>query len=136
MATTPSAADDVTVLRGDELHAVVAHDLRSPLTAIVGFGETMTDRWDELDDGLRRTLVGKMTAQARTLRAIAENLLSARAIDLRELDVAPAALLTDLVDRLQPLCGVHPLDLRVAPELPVVLVDRVRFLQVLVNLVG
>jgi signal transduction histidine kinase len=141
----PAGSDDadstVTVVSGEELHALVAHDLRGPLTAIVGFGDTLAERWDELDDSLRRTLVAKMTLQSRTLQAIAENLLSERSIDLGLLDVAlspiaPAALVTDVVPSLAPLAGTHELVVQVAPDLPVVLVDELRFLQVLVNLVG
>jgi two-component system sensor histidine kinase KdpD len=44
--------------------------------------------------------------------------------------------LTDLAESIAPVAGDHALDVRVAPELPVVLVDRQRFLQVLVNLVS
>jgi signal transduction histidine kinase len=144
LGMAPTAAEDtsgVEVLSGDELHALVAHDLRGPLTAIVGFGETLIEHWDQLDDDLRRSMVVKMTIQSRTLQAIAENLLSARSIDMGLLDVnvrpvAPAALLTDLAPSLVPLCGDHHLEVHVSPDLPVVLVDEQRFLQVLVNLVG
>src|SRR4051812_48865794 len=131
--TEVAPRDDV--ISGEELHALVAHDLRGPLTAIVGFGETLTEHWDQLDDDLRRSMVKKMTVQSRTLQAIAENLLSARSIDLDLLEVhvtrkAPAALLTDLATSLVPLCGDHHLDVHVAPDLPVVVVDEQRFLQV------
>ena len=130
-----------TTLSGEELYSIIAHDLRSPLAAILGFGDTLIDRWDHLADDLRRSLVEKMTAQARTLRAIADNLLAERTVDLAALDVelrpvAPAALVTEMAESLEPICDGHPLEVHVAPELPVVLVDRARFLQVLVNLVS
>ena len=144
LGLTDAAVEDdaqrVTVLAGAELHAVVAHDLQSPLSAVIGFGETLELRWDQLDDDLRRTLVRRMTAQARVLQAVASNLLAAESVDLGTVEVnllpaAPASLVTDLADSLRPLCGEHPLDVQVEPDLPVVLVDRLRLLQILVNLV-
>jgi signal transduction histidine kinase len=136
----PEQQSAVTILGERDLRAIVAHDLRSPLSAIIGFGETLGDRWDEVDDAMRRTLVARMTAQARALHAITENLLTASAFELDSLRVdleptAPAALLTDLAEAVRPMCGQHPLDVQVAPDLPVVLVDRVRMQQILVKLV-
>ena len=130
----------VTYLADAELRAVVAHDLRSPLTAIIGYGETLGDRWNDIDDAMRQSLVGRMTAQARALHAVTENLLTAAALDLGTVAVklepaAPASLVTELAEVLRPLSGQHPLDVRVAPDLPRVLVDRVRLQQILVNLV-
>jgi signal transduction histidine kinase len=138
--TLPTSTEGVTSLRDEELRAVVAHDLRSPLTSIIGYGETLGDRWDEVDDSMRRTLVSRMTAQARQLHAVTENLLTATALDLDRVSVklepvAPAALLTELAEVLRPHAGQHPLDVQVAPGLPRVVVDRVWLQQILVNLV-
>lgn len=136
----PATPGGVTYLAETELRAVVAHDIRGPLTAIIGFGETLSDRWDDVDETMRRSLVGRMTAQARALHAVSENLLTASALDLDALAVdlrptAPASLLTTLAETVRPLCGQHPLDVQVAPDLPPVLVDQTRFMQVMVNLI-
>jgi signal transduction histidine kinase len=138
-APEPTSAG-VTRLTDDELHAVVAHDLRGPLAAIIGFGSTLADGWGSFDDEMKRSMVARMTAQARLLQGITDNLLAARTLDLDRLDVAlapiaPAALLTDLAEDVAPIAADHPLQLEVQPELPLVLVDRERFTQVLVNLV-
>ena len=138
--TDPVPAIGGTRIGDAELRAVVAHDLRSPLSAIIGFGETLAERWDEIDDSVRRAIVGRMTAQAHSLHAITENLLTVGSVDLETINVdleavAPAALLTDLAEVVRPLVGSHPLELHVAPELPLVLVDRVRLQQIIVNLV-
>ena len=138
--TDPVPAIGGTRIGDAELRAVVAHDLRSPLSAIIGFGETLAERWDEIDDSVRRSIVGRMTAQAHSLHAITDDLLTVGAVDLEAIDVdlepvAPAALLTDLAEIVRPLAGNHPLDVHVAPELPLVLVDRTRLQQIVVNLV-
>jgi len=103
-------------------------------------GETLGESWGRLDDGVRRSIVGRMTAQARALHAITENMLVDRILDLDALTVelqpiAPAALLIDMAESLRLLCGAHDLELQIAPELSIVLVDQIRLLQVLVNLV-
>lgn len=138
---TPAATGGVTRIADTELRAVVAHDLRGSLSAIIGSGETLDERWDEIDDASRRAIVSRMTVQARSLHAMTENLLTTGAVELDSLvvdlePVAPAALLTDLAETLKPAAGAHPIDLQVAPDLPLVLVDRVRLLQVLLNVVG
>lgn len=131
---------EVTELADDEAFAVVAHDLRGPLAAIVGFGEALAGRWDTFDSDTQRSMVARMTAQARSLQTIADNLSAARSLDLDRLQavlepIAPAALVTDAAEVLTPLAGEHPLHVEVAPDLPVVLVDRECLTQVLVNLV-
>ena len=141
VSPTSTPTDGVTRLADSELRAIVAHDVRSPLSAIIGFGETLTERWEEVDDTTRRAIVTRMTAQARLLHAITENLLTTGAVDLQALPVdleaiAPAALLTDLAETLRPVAASHPLDVRVEPDLPLVLVDRVRVQQLLINLVN
>lgn len=137
----PPLPAGVTTVQDADLHAIVAHDLLGPLATIVGFGATLEERWEQLDDATRRSLVRRMTSHARDLHAIADNLLSSRRVDLDAFrvalePVAPAALLTDVADAVTPLCGDHPLRLEVSPELPIVLVDRVGFLQIIVNLVS
>jgi signal transduction histidine kinase len=141
MADDAPAVDTVTVLDGEALHGVIAHDLRGPLAAVIGFGDTLVRRWDDLDDGLRRSLVEKLTQQSRLLQVITENLITERAIDLDALvvdvhAVAPASLITDLAPRLEQLCAEHELEVDVAPDLPIVLVDETLLAQVLLNLVA
>jgi signal transduction histidine kinase len=142
-SAVPAASPDdrgVTRLADEELHAVLATDLRGPLAAIAGLGSTLATGWDAFDDETRRSMVARMTAQACQLQGVTDNMLAARTLDLDRLDVelepvAPAALLTDLAADLAPVAGDHPLALEVAPALPPVVVDRERFAQVLGNLV-
>lgn len=136
-----TVADTVTVLDGEALHGVIAHDLRGPLAAVIGFGDTLVRRWGDLDDALRHSLVEKLTQQSRQLQVITENLITERAIELDALVVdlgraAPAALVTDLVPRLEQLCTECEVEVHVAPDLPVVVVDETLFSQVLLNLVA
>lgn len=132
-APAPVAPAGVVDIGDGDLLQRAAHDLKGPISTIIGFGATLQERWDQLDDATRRTLVGHMTAQARDVYAIADNLVANLRVTLEP--VAPAALLTDIASSVRPLCGDHPLQLEVAPELPIVLVDRLALLRIVVNLV-
>lgn len=139
--SAPSTPEGVLIIDDADLRSIVAHDLMGPLETIVGFGATLEEHWKELDDPARIVLVNRMTAQARDLHTIAGNLFASRRGDLDAFAVAlephaPSALLTDVADAVTPLCGEHELRLEVEPQLPVVLVDRIGFLQIIVNLVS
>lgn len=57
--------------------AAAAHDLRSPLTGLTGFSGTLASRWDELDEGARRELVGAMASDAERAAALVRLLADA-----------------------------------------------------------
>ncbi len=58
----------------------LAHDLRSPLTAVQGFSKTLVSRWDRFDDGQRFELVETIHTEAERMeQVIAEAVARARA---------------------------------------------------------
>ena len=128
-------------LTDDELLAVAAHDLRGPLAAVIGFGETLAESWDLLPDTMRRDMVGRMTAQSRTMQHITENLLTGYAAETGSLRVSPEEVVLERVlpgitESLRPQAPRHDLRLAVVPGLPTVLADVGGLTQVLANLVG
>ena len=95
-------------IRTVELIATVAHEIRSPLTTIKGFTKTLLDRWDRLDDEMKRDMLQAINSDAdRVTRLLTELLdvsrleagkltLHRHPVDLRELAARTAA---DLADR-------------------------------------
>ncbi len=91
-----------------ELIATVAHEIRSPLTTIKGFTKTLLDRWDRLDDAMKRDMLQAINSDAdRVTRLLTELLdvsrleagkltLHRRPVELRELAERTAE---DLADR-------------------------------------
>ncbi|MFL6240245.1 MAG: PAS domain S-box protein [Actinomycetes bacterium] len=60
----------------DHLLTVTSHELRSPLTVIRGFAETLHRRYDSLPDADRRDALEAMARQARRLDALISDLLT------------------------------------------------------------
>ena len=54
----------------------VAHDLRSPLTALSGAGNLLSDRYDQLTDGERRKLASDVSEEIVWLSDLVENILN------------------------------------------------------------
>ena len=65
----------------------VSHELRTPLTAIQGIGLTLEEQWDALGDTVRRELMSRLNANARTLYQIIATLLDFSRIDAGRMDV-------------------------------------------------
>lgn len=128
-------------LRDDELYAVVAHDLRGPLGAIIGFAATLESSWELVTEEQRRDMVRRMGRQARILRTVTDNLLASRALELGAVEVEADALdaaifLLETANDLRPLAPSHEVVVVVAEGTRPVIADAGRLRQVLANLVG
>ena len=62
-------------MRGNLLRAV-SHDIRTPLTSIVGGVSTLLDSGDQLDENTRRQLLENIRDESNWLVSVVENLLS------------------------------------------------------------
>jgi signal transduction histidine kinase len=56
--------------------SVASHDMKNPLTAVLGFSSTMTRRWEQLEEDSKRTFVGIIEKQARFLSRLVDDLLT------------------------------------------------------------
>jgi signal transduction histidine kinase len=120
-------------LKGDFL-SNVSHELRTPLTAISGMGLTLEQQWDGLDEEIRRELLARLNANARTLDRIIGNLLDysrleAGRMEIRMEPVRVDDLLEQVSGRLRTLFAAHPLSVEIERGLVVradpLLLDRV-----------
>jgi signal transduction histidine kinase len=59
----------------DEFLGMVSHELRSPLTTILGNAEVLRKRWQILDDADRESALGDVAEESARLQGIVENLL-------------------------------------------------------------
>ena len=54
--------------------ASAAHELLNPITAIIGFADTLLRRWDVLDDEAKLSALHAIRRQSEQLRRLAEDL--------------------------------------------------------------
>jgi PAS domain S-box-containing protein len=128
----------------DEVVAVVSHDLRNPLNAVLIASTVLSefggaDRLEERDrrqvEVIRRS-AEQMTALAQDLLEVSS--LESGAVEMNPRPCAPQVLLRAAEEMFVPVAGEKGVELGLAPaeELPAVQADYGRMLQVLGNLVG
>ena len=135
-----AAVEETERLRADFL-AMVSHELRIPLTSIKGSAATILDAVADLDPAVVRQFVRIMRDQADHMNDLVSDLLDVARIETGALPVSPEpAEVAALVDRARSAFngagGGNVLDIDVPPDLPLVLADRGRVVQVLVNLLS
>ena len=126
--------------------ANMSHELKTPLNAIIGFGELLQE--DGLEEGAtlspkQREFVGHMVSSGRHLLTLMNDILDlsrieAGRIDLRRELVAVADVLDAARETVRPLAlkrGIH-LESDVPDSLPKIELDPVRITQVLYNLLS
>ncbi|MGH2640349.1 MAG: sensor histidine kinase [Actinomycetota bacterium] len=74
-------------LKGEFL-TTISHEMRTPLTVLMGNGVTLEENWDALDEESRLELVSGMNMNVRTLDAMLTNLLDYARMEAGELWVS------------------------------------------------
>ncbi len=122
-----------------EFLGMVSHELRTPLTSIKGSAATLTEAASDLDPAEMLQFFRIIGEQADHMRDLIGDLLDVARIETGELSVAPApADVATLVDearsRFQSGGGRNNLRIDLSPDLPLVMADGRRIIQVLNNL--
>jgi signal transduction histidine kinase len=90
--------------------AVTSHELRTPVTVIKGYADTLTNHWDSLGEAGRREAVRIIGARAGELARLVDRLLSATSDAGPVGDASPGPF--DLVETLRAAVADLPADLR------------------------
>ena len=123
-----------------EFLGMVSHELRAPLTSIKGSTATVLGAMPDLDPAEMLQFFRIIDEQADHMRGLIGDLLDAGRIDTGTLSVSPEpAEVAGLVDQarttfLSGSAGRHRVLIDLPPELPRVMADRRRIVQVLNNL--
>ncbi len=124
-----------------EFLAMVSHELRGPLTSIKGSASTVLDSPTDLDPAVTRQFFRIIDEQADHMHGLVSDLLDVARIETGTLSVSPGpAEMAVLVDRARNAFisagGRDNLAIDIEPDLPLVMVDRRRIVQVLGNLLS
>ena len=121
-----------------EFLGMVSHELRTPLTSIRGSATTLLDEGAALDPAEMRQFHRIIVEQADHMRSLISDLLDVARIETGTLSVSPevsdmAALIDQARNNFLRTMGRNRLEIDLAPDLPQVMVDRRRIVQVLVT---
>jgi two-component system sensor histidine kinase KdpD len=123
----------------NSLLSSVSHDLRTPLASITGAASTLLDSGAHMDAATRVELLDSVREEANHLNRLVQNLLEMTRLesgslelhhDWHPLEEVIGAALRRLGKRL----ADRRIDVKVAPDLPLVLIDDVLVEQVFINL--
>jgi signal transduction histidine kinase len=128
----------------DEFVALISHDLRTPLTSIVGYTELALDEQMEppLDDERRSYLEVVARGSERLLRLVDDLLFVARlqagkGLKLERVELDLTTIATQVVDEAQPQATAKSLTIRCVGDGPVAVeADKGRIFQLLENLIS
>ena len=124
-----------------EFLGMVSHELHVPLTSIKGSAITLLDDSSDLDPAELRQFHQIIADQVEHMRELIGDLLDVARIETGTLPVSPEPTeIVSLVDRARNTFltsgGRHDLNLDLALDLPLVMADRQRIVQVLGNLLS
>lgn len=127
-------------LRTQDFVSTVSHELRTPLTVVRGLGQTLLNRWDDLDPVRREDLLSRVDANADRLADMVRSLLDTSAVESGDLTprVEPIAVdeeIRVLLHRSVGVTSVHPIEVAI-PATVHAKADRGLFGHVMENLLN
>jgi len=124
----------------DDFIGLVSHELRSPLTVIIGAVNTVLTEGDRLSPEETRQLITDAALEADALSHLLSNLLElsraqANRLLIRAEPVNVARIIQDTVEEIKRQSSAHQFILDIPKKLPTVYVDRLRLERILYNLI-
>lgn len=126
-------------LRGNLLRSI-SHDLRTPLTGILGSVSTITDNYDKLDNDTKRELLAIIYEDTSWLIHSVENILSMTRIDEGKLEIKKDVevveeIISESISRVKRFSGNHNIVTDLPESMIILFVDGLLIEQVLINLI-
>src|SRR5205085_3173814 len=116
------------------------YDLRTPLASITGAASTLLESGDRIDEATRRELLDSVREEANHLNRLVQNLLEMTRLESGSLDLRRdwhplEEIVGAALRRLGKRLADRRVDVAIAPDLPLVLIDDVLVEQVFINLI-
>ncbi|NCB73589.1 MAG: DUF4118 domain-containing protein [Clostridia bacterium] len=127
-------------LRSDMLRTI-SHDLRTPLTGIMGSASTMTDNYESISDDVKKGLLKNIYDDASWLCELVENILSMTRFEEGKLKLnigqeAAEEIVAQAIGHVKERACGHTILANMPSDNILLEVDGVLITQVLVNLIG
>lgn len=122
----------------EEFIATVSHEMRTPLTSIRGFSQTLLNSWDKISDEDKKKFIKIIEDQSQRLIHLVENILSVSKMKvenqiLKEVDI------NNTIKKVIPLFTQqyknHNFELELYSSLPHARLDEYKFQQIMTNLI-
>lgn len=72
--------------------SVASHDMKNPLTSVLGFSSMMTQRWEAFPDDQKKSFVGAIERKARFLTRLVDDLLTLSKVEAGAVALLPVAV--------------------------------------------
>lgn len=120
----------------DVVVATVSHELRHPLTGVMGLAEELRDRFEEFGPDERRDLITLIAHEAAEMTSLIDDLLVAVRSDVGEVAIAPENV--DVVSHLQAMAAAieAPVDWQLPDQALEARVDPHRLRQIIRNVLS
>jgi PAS domain S-box-containing protein len=73
----------------NQFFSIIAHDLRNPLNAMLGFANILKEEYDDLDDDERKEIVNNMVVASESMSKLLSNLLEWSQLQMGRLSISP-----------------------------------------------
>ena len=122
-----------------EFVSMLAHELRGPMTTVMGFGHSLRDQADVLPEPKKKEILSIIVREVERLARMVNDLLDVARMDSGTLsyELEPMALdelIESILEVHTSLRATHMVDVEIEEGLPKVMADRDRISQVLLNL--
>ena len=122
----------------DEFISTVSHEMRTPLTSIRGFSQTLLNSWDKLDEENKKRFVKIIEEQSGRLINLVENILTVSKMNADK-PLLRAVNVNNSTDKVIQMLSVkykaHKFVRNYADNLPPANLDEDKFQQIMTNLI-
>lgn len=126
----------------DKIFSIIAHDLRTPFTSIIGFTDLLLDNYEHYDDERKKKILQYINLSSKPTLDVLTNLLNWVNSQSGQLEIAPEAcrlesLVGEVVEIMTPAASIKNLELlQCIPDECEVYADKNMLKSVLQNLIS
>ena len=122
----------------DEFISTVSHEMRTPLTSIRGFSQTLLSSWDRIDDENKKKFIKIIEEQSNRLINLVENILTVSKSSANNLvmkKVFVNASINSILPMFREQYKTHKIEFTPQKDLPPVRLDDDKLQQIMTNLI-